>query len=134
MLLVDTTVWSLALRRDAPEPGVLVDRLSLALHEGDVATTGLVAQELLQGFHGPTQAPVVLDIIRSAAWLIPTLDDHVEAAAIRNRCRRQGVQVTTVDALLAALSIRRGIELLTADQDFTHIARLTDLRVWRPLG
>ncbi len=49
-LFVDTSVWSLALRRDAPQEGSEVRRLREALAGGEtVYTTGLVLQELLQG-------------------------------------------------------------------------------------
>ena len=51
---MDTSVWSLALRRDRPADVPEVDALERALEEGElVTTTGLVYQELLQGFHGP---------------------------------------------------------------------------------
>jgi len=52
-LLVDTSVWSLALRRDAPQPAPEVDALRQALLGTDqVLTTGLILQELLHHFSG----------------------------------------------------------------------------------
>jgi hypothetical protein len=52
-LLVDTGVWSLALRRDAMASEPEVQRLKEALPDaGVVLTTGLVLQELLQQFPG----------------------------------------------------------------------------------
>lgn len=54
MILVDTSVWSLALRSDHPSSHPEVLRLTEALEGGEeVFTTGLVIQELLQGFEGP---------------------------------------------------------------------------------
>ena len=53
-ILVDTSVWSLALRRDYPPDCQAVFRLKAALKDGEnVFTTGLILQELLQGFKGP---------------------------------------------------------------------------------
>ena len=53
-LLVDTSVWSLALRRDTAASEPEVDALKDALAGSEVVvTTGLILQELLQGFAGP---------------------------------------------------------------------------------
>jgi predicted nucleic acid-binding protein len=51
---------------------------------------------------------------------------------LRNHCRRAGIQVGTIDALLAQLCIRHDLTLLTTDRDFYHIARHAPLRLWQP--
>jgi len=61
---------------------------------------------------------------------VPDRDDHIEAAELRNRCRRKGVQIGTIDALLAQLCIRHEVTMLTADHDFTRIAEHTTLKLW----
>ena len=129
-LFVDTSVWSLALRRDA-SAGPEVQRLRDALIDGElISTTGLVLQELLQGFHGPKALALVAERFAATDWVSPTRVDHVEAADIRNACRRRGVQVGTIDALLAQLCISRNLTMLTTDRDFEHVAGLTPLKVW----
>ena len=133
-LLVDTSVWSLALRRDAPPELPEVQALAEALADSDVVlTTGLVLQELLQGFAGLSDHSAAASIVErfSALALVqPDRDDHVAAAALRNTCRRAGVQLGTVDAVIAQLCIRHGLTLLTTDQDFTHAAKHSELKVW----
>lgn len=130
-LLVDTSVWSLALRRDSPPELPEVRALADALETGDlVVTTGLILQELLQGFSGPRARDALLERFRSLPFLIPDRRDHVEAAGLRNRCRRRGMQVGTVDALLAALCLRHGLTLLTTDADFRLVAGVAPLSVW----
>jgi predicted nucleic acid-binding protein len=53
-LFVDTSVWSLLLRCDRPADVPEVHALVRSLETGErVLTTGLVLQELLQGFIGP---------------------------------------------------------------------------------
>ena len=129
-LFVDTSVWSLALRRDA-SAGPEVQRLRDALIDGEsISTTGLVLQELLQGIRGPEAPALVAERFAAADWVSPTRVDHVEAANIRNACRRRGVQVGTIDALLAQLCIGRNLTMLTTDRDFEHVASLTPLKVW----
>ena len=130
-LLVDTSVWSLALRRDAeggePEVHHLRDAL---LGTEVVVTTGLVLQELLQGFSGPKAQAQIIERFAALPVLQTDRDDHIRAAGLRNACRRAGVQIGTIDALLAQLCVRHDLTLLTTDEDFTHAARHCALRVW----
>jgi predicted nucleic acid-binding protein len=132
-LFVDTSVWSLALRRDSPDDTPEVDRLreGLACREA-IYTTGLVLQELLQGFLGPTAHEATVERFAALPIIIPDRDDHIGAAEIRNRCRRHGVQLGTVDALLVRLCVQHDLEMLTTDGDFRHAANHTPFRVWRP--
>jgi predicted nucleic acid-binding protein len=132
-LFVDTSVWSLALRRDASADEPSVRRLREALLDGEsLYTTGLVLQELLQGFRGPTAREAIVDRFASLPLLVPDRVDHVEAADLRNTCRHRGVQVGTIDALLAQLCIRHGLVMLSTDRDFEHMARHVDLHCWSP--
>ena len=106
-LFVDTSVWSLALRRDGDAMSPEVQALRHAIEGGDiVVTTGLVLQELLQGFAGPRARTDIIERFSSLPFLTPDRQDHMDAADLRNRCRRAGVQVGTIDALLAHLCIR----------------------------
>jgi len=130
-LFVDTSVWSLAFRRDVASPAREAAVLVEALRNGEpIVTTGLVLQELLQGFSGPKARDQILDRFSAVPLLVPDRDDHIEAATLRNRCRRSGVQIGTIDALLAQLCIRHDLTLLTSDDDFQRIAGRTALRVW----
>jgi predicted nucleic acid-binding protein len=131
-LFVDTSVWSLALRRDAPRPSPEVDALRQALESGhDIATTGLILQELLQGFSGPRSRDRIIERFGALPFLSPDRADHIEAAELRNRCRRAGVQAGTIDAVLAQLCIRYDMVLLTTDKDFVAMASHTSIRIWK---
>lgn len=130
-LLVDTSVWSLALRRDAEAAEPEVQELKEALFGAEVVvTTGLVLQELLQGFSGAKAQTQIIERFAALPLLQPDRDDHIGAAALRNSCRQSGVQLGTIDALLAQLAIRHDLTLLTTDKDFTHAAKHCPLRVW----
>ncbi len=130
-LFVDTSVWSLALRRDAASPELAVERLREALETGEgVFTTGLVLQELLQGFKGPKAHDAIVERFSALPLLVPDRADHVEAADLRNACRRRGIQVGTIDALLAQLCRRHDLIMLTTDRDFELMASHVDLRLW----
>jgi predicted nucleic acid-binding protein len=133
-LFVDTSVWSLAFRRDsdgdtAPE----VRRLDDALTSRELVTsTGLVLQELLQGFTRPTSAALIVERFAAIPLITPDRLDHIQAAKLRNRCRTRGVQAATIDCLLAQLCIANDLVMLSTDQDFQHVATLSELRLWRP--
>lgn len=134
-LFVDTSVWSLALRRDQPDGGEEVAALIRALESGEALfTTGLVLQEILQGFAGPKSRDQLVERFSAFPLIVPDRDDHIHAAELRNHCRRKGVQIGTIDALLAQLCMRHDLTMLTTDNDFRHVARHAILKVWAPRG
>jgi predicted nucleic acid-binding protein len=119
-LLVDTSVWSLALRRKntaslSPDEPQLKAELVRAIQDGRVAMLGLLRQEILSGIKEKAQ----FDKVKAA--LDPYLDepintnDHLYAARVYNECRNQGVEAGTVDILICAVAVRRGWDVLSGD-------------------
>jgi predicted nucleic acid-binding protein len=130
-LFVDTSVWSLLLRRDQPSNCPQARALVAAINRGDrILSTGLVLQELLQGFSGPKARIHIIEHFAAFPLLVPDREDHIAAAELRNRCRKRGVQAGTIDALIAQLCIRHELVLLTTDADFEHIAKHESLTIW----
>ena len=130
-LLVDTSVWSLAFRRDAEASNQAVEVLRSALEGADqVFTTGLVLQELLQGFAGPKARSQLIERFAALAFLQPDREDHIEAAEVRNTCRRNGVQIGTIDAVLIQLCLRHDLVMLSTDNDFRSASRHVKFRLW----
>ena len=101
------------------------------MHGDPFVTTGLVLQELLQGFSGPKSRDLILERFAALPLLVPDRQDHIAAADLRNTCRRNGLQLGTIDALIAQLCIRHSLTLLTTDQDFTGAAKVVPLKLWR---
>jgi predicted nucleic acid-binding protein len=128
-VLVDTSVWSLALRRDAPASGREVEALKAAIAAGDACLTGSILQEVLQCFPSPDRQRRLVEYLAPFPLLTLHRGDYVYAAEIRNKCRAKGVQVSTIDAQLAAAAIDHRCRLLTADRDFERIARHFPLRL-----
>ena len=131
-LFADTSIWSLALRRDAPPDLPEVHELRRSLDTGSVYCTGLVLQELLQGFSKPKAHKQIVEHFASLPLIIPNRDDHVLAAELRNSCRRKGIQIGTIDALLAQLCVRHELTMLTTDKDFHNVASVVSLSIWVP--
>ncbi|HWA88525.1 MAG TPA: PIN domain-containing protein [Rhizomicrobium sp.] len=131
-LFADTSVWSLTFRRDKPQTEPEVRVLIDAFHGRDaIYVTGLVLQEVLQGFAGPRSRDQIIERFASLPDLVPQNHDHIEAAELRNRCRRAGVQIETVDALLAQLCIHHDLTMLATDRDFVHIGQHSALKLWK---
>jgi predicted nucleic acid-binding protein len=130
-LLVDTSVWSLAFRRDSESTGPEMKALQHALEGADqVFTTGLILQELLQGFVGPKARSQIIERFAALGFLQPEREDHIEAAEVRNSCRRHGVHIGTVDAVLIQLCLRHDLVLLSSDNDYRSAAKHIKFRLW----
>jgi predicted nucleic acid-binding protein len=105
--------------------------LRQAIERGDtIVTTGLIQQELLQGFAGPRARKDLIDRFAALPFLNTDREDHIAGAELRNQSRRSGIQVGTIDALLAQLCIRHRLTMLTTDKDFSHVASQFPLRMW----
>ncbi len=129
MILVDTSVWSLALRRDRGAGSREVDALTAAIDRGDTCLTGTILQEVLQGFPDASRTRRLVDYLAPFPLLDLHRGDYVYAAEIRNKCRVKGIAVSTIDAQIAAAAIDHNCALLTSDKDFEAIARHFPLRL-----
>ncbi|MHA7985122.1 type II toxin-antitoxin system VapC family toxin [Rathayibacter sp. CAU 1779] len=133
--LVDTSVWSLAFRRDTPPDQPEVHVLRGALVSGEpVAATGLILTELLRGFTPERARATIREQFAYVELIEPTRGDYEAAADVANTCRTHGVQLGTVDALIAQLAIARKLTLLTTDGDFGHARPFIPLQLWGQHG
>src|SRR5437588_12581376 len=112
-VLVDTSVWSLALRRGSPQLGAEERELAELVREGRVVMAGPIRQELLSGVRGDAQFRRLSERLRAFDDLPLEHLDYEEAAVCFNRCRARGVQGGSVDFLLCALCLRRDIPIFT---------------------
>jgi len=132
-VLVDTPVWSLALRRrpehlSESQQG-LVNVLAELIREGRAQMLGPVRQELLSGIREETQYKRIRDYLR--AFREPSLEaeDYEDAARMSNRCRSGGIAGSPVDFLICAAAHRRGWTIFTTDRDFQNYASVLPLRL-----
>jgi predicted nucleic acid-binding protein len=133
VILLDTSVVSAVLRRR--RRGEREERLAervAALLEGDqaVALPGIVLQELLSGISERAQYDRVLAAVRdSFPVLLATEGDHLKAADLASLAARQGLVLSTPDALIAAQAVNRRARLFTTDADFGTLAAMAGLRL-----
>jgi len=122
MILVDTPVWSLALRRKAANLSTPQRRSTQLLYtlidEGQVQLLGAVRQELLSGLREESEFRRLRDYLRDFPDATVQTEDYEEAARASNQCRSVGIAASPVDMLICAVAIRHSWEIFTADQDF----------------
>jgi predicted nucleic acid-binding protein len=133
VILVDTPVWSLALRRRAgslsPADGAVVAEWRSLVEAGTVVLAGPVRQEVLTGIRDASAFERLRGTLEAFEELTLSREDFEEAARAMNRCLGIGVAATSVDALLAAAASRRGHALFTLDRDLERLARVLPLRL-----
>ena len=128
-VLVDTSVWSLALRRRAPKDTSVERELSELIREGRVVVAGPIRQELLSGVRGEAQFKKLRDRLRAFGDLFLDESDYEEAAMCFNSCRAKGVQGGSVDFLICAICVRRKLAIFTTDQDFVHYSKVLGIKL-----
>jgi predicted nucleic acid-binding protein len=132
-VLVDTCVWSLALRRRAENRSARetaqVESLNAAIERGSVKVIGIVRQELLTGIKTRQQIENLKEFMDAFPDVEIASEDYIEAAKLGNACYAKGVAPSVVDMLLCAVANRQGWEIFTTDPDFERYSRILDLRL-----
>jgi predicted nucleic acid-binding protein len=135
-VLVDTSVWSLALRRKneslSTNERFLVTELSEVIREGRARVIGLIRQELLSGIRTAEQYERLKLYLRSFPDEAVDTSDYEEAAKAGNLCRAKRVVVSIVDILLCAVAIKRSWAIFTTDPDFFNYAKVLPFRLHEP--
>lgn len=131
-VLVDTSVWSLALRRPAAPGSSETAELVELIREGRVAMIGAIRQEILSGIKAAEQYKKLRDRLRAFGDEALDASDYEEAAVCFNRCRAKGLQGSNTDFLICAASMRRGLAILTTDKDFAGFAKVLGLELHAP--
>jgi predicted nucleic acid-binding protein len=118
-ILVDTSVWSLALRRNLPADGPEVSELIELIREVRVQMIGPVRQEILSGVKNQSQFQKLRNHLRAFPDLELTSRDYETAAEFFNLCRGKGIQGSNTDFLICAIAARNRFPIFTTDVDFT---------------
>lgn len=134
-VVVDTSVWSLALRRNAA-PAVPAEVLSLEslIRENRVVMLGCIRQELLSGIRYPEQFDRLCEHLRAFPDLRLNSEDYETAAQMFNRCRARSVQGSNTDFLVCAAAARYNLAIFTTDQDFLHYRDVVGIRLYQAAG
>ena len=131
-VLVDTSVWSLALRRRRPSTDAAVEELKHLIAEGRAAIVGPIRQELLSGIRETASFEQLRDHLRAFPDEPVRAADYERAAEHFNACRTRGIQGSNTDFLLCAVAERHRMTILTTDDDFATYARVLPVVLHKP--
>ena len=135
MILLDTTILSIVLRRRLLTPATREVRAALSrlvVTNTALGIPGIVFQEVLSGVRTETQFAELRGGLETFRVVLAEKEDHLRAAALFNTCRRRGITATPADCLIAAQAISSGATLWTLDHDFERIARASGLKLYTP--
>ncbi|QSJ15434.1 PIN domain-containing protein [Nostoc sp. UHCC 0702] len=123
-VIVDTSVWSLALRHnsqveDSPYIALLRDLIT----DGRVALLGAVRQEILSGIRHIDHYELLRNYLHAFPNLELNMEDYELASEFYNTCRHHGLLGTNTDFLICAAAVRRNYRILTRDQDFEQLSQ-----------
>lgn len=134
-VLVDTAVWSLALRRSrkvADES--TTSELASLVRDRRVMMIGPIRQELLSGIRERMHFDQLREHLRAFPDMGITTADYEEAASFYNRCREKGIQGSNTDFLICAVATRNELSIFTTDEDFRHFARVLPIVLHKTEG
>ena len=135
-VVIDTPVWSLALRRRPSalnsHDTQLVREWGDLVHSGDALLIGPIRQELLSGLPNQKLFDALADRLADFVDLSIIQADYVRAAAYFNACRAHGVTGSAIDLLICAVADRHRVPIFTTDLDFQRYARHLPIRLYQP--
>jgi predicted nucleic acid-binding protein len=134
MVLVDTPVWSLSLRRRAIDLSPSERRVTQSLYNlvrnSNARLLGPTRQEVLSGIREESQFLRIRDHLRGFTNVELDASDYEEAARASNQCRRRGIAGSPVDLLICAVAVRHGWQVFTTDRDFSRYAAVLPIQLF----
>lgn len=136
-VLVDTSIWSLALRRSraqisSKEAGLAASLADL-IRDDRARLIGPIRQELLSGIREHVQFERIRTSLRAFADEPVTTDDFEQAARFANQCRSRGIAGSGIDLLICAVALTRRWEIFTTDADFARYGKIIPVRLYPAL-
>jgi len=131
-IIVDTCIWSLALRRNSVKDNPYIEELRNLIEEIRVQLIGPIRQELLSGIKLKKQFETLKLHLHAFADIELESKDYELAAEYFNAARKKGIQGSNIDFLICAISSRRKMPILTTDKDFTNFQSVFPVNLHAP--
>jgi len=130
-ILVDTSVWSLALRkkdRNISEDKI-IENFTEIIRNLDLVIIGPIRQEILSGISEKEGFEELRDRISIFEDYKIDTQDYVLAASLYNQCRKKGIQGSHIDYLICAVSLNNQFSILTLDKDFDNYKKIVPIKL-----
>jgi predicted nucleic acid-binding protein len=131
-VVVDTSIWSSALRRGVKNNSAAVQELRHLVQDHRVQMIGPVRQEILSGIRHESQFNKLKAHLENFPDLPIITEDYVAAAKFFNRCRSNGVQGSNTDFLICAVAVRNKFAIYSTDKDFDLFSKHIPIVMYRP--
>ncbi|MFW8601598.1 type II toxin-antitoxin system VapC family toxin [Desulfobacterota bacterium M19] len=131
-VIIDTCIWSLALRRNEISGNIYVTELKELIKEVRVQLIGSVRQELLSGIKSTKHFNLLKTHLRAYDDLSIDKQDYELAAEYFNTARKKGIQGSNTDFLICAISTRHHMPILTTDKDFSNFQAVFPVKLHNP--
>lgn len=130
-ILVDTSVWSLALRKKTliENEKEIVKELKELIIESRVVTMGPIRQELLSGISNREKFNILKEKLKTFDDIVIKQQDYELAAEISNLCRTNGIQGSHTDFLICSVTINNHMSIFTTDKDFNYYKKFVDIKL-----
>ena len=128
-VIVDTCVWSLALRRNVDSSPEVVQELENLIKDSRVQLIGPIRQEILSGVRSRKQFDSLKKYLNSFPDITIITEDYEKAADFFNVCRTKGIQGSNTDFLICSIAERNKFSIFTIDKDFRLISRYIPIQL-----
>lgn len=131
-ILVDTSIWSLALRRSPVQNQNIKMELSEIIKEVRVQMIGPIRQEILSGIKSKKQFNDLKKYLSSFPDLNIETKDYEQAADFYTVCRSNGIQGSNTDFLMCSIAMNNDLEIYSNDKDFENYQKYLSIKLYTP--
>ena len=129
-VLIDTSIWSEALRRKNKKNSYITNSISNLIKNGQIVMIKPIRQEILSGIKDYKQYEILRNTLRSFRDHPIKEIDYERAAEYYNICRKAGIQGSNTDFLICAVSIENNFQIFTLDKDFHHFSSIIPINLF----
>lgn len=131
-VLVDTTIWSLALRKNEKDQkqNRIINEFKELIRDLRVRIIGPIRQEILSGIKDQNKYEELKEKLKYFTDIELITEDYELAAEIYNKCRSKGIQGSHIDFLICSISIRKKYMIFTLDKDFENYSKAIEIKLY----
>jgi predicted nucleic acid-binding protein len=130
-VLVDTPIWSYALRSQDKKYQSEIDALASLIRDQKAIIIGPIKQEILSGYSDMRKYRTIKDKLSYFENTHIIDADYEVAAEFSNKCRKKGIQGSHIDFLICAIANRIDIPIFTNDNDFKHYQKVIPIKLYK---
>lgn len=128
-VIVDTSIWSLVLRRKKSHPKH-TELLSGLIDNSLAIMIGPIRQEILSGIKSKDQFNLLKEYLSAFPNHQIKKEDYELAAELFNSCRSKGIQGSNTDFLICAVALKNNFLIYTTDKDFINFKKEIDIKLY----